>query len=381
MREDRKTLFICSDFPPMISGIAKSLYNFWSRLPRQRVLVLAPKLGGCFEFDRKQQFEIIRYKTALSCAFFFRLINCFLLLLNSLYIIYSRKIKKIHCGQPLSAGIIGALLKSRGISYCVYVYGGETAKYRKYIFILPILKLILKRAEKIIVNSDFTRKEFLAYGIEESKFIKVTPGVDVKTFRPDINVDDLKAKFSLGRRKMLLTAARLAERKGHDMLIHALPLILEKVPDLVYIIAGSGPEEKKLKQLVEKKKLASYVVFVGSVSEEDVPLYYAACDVFVMPNRETKGEETFEGFGTSFIEAGASAKPVIAGRSGGAVEAVLDGETGILVNPLSREEIAAAAIKLLRDEKYAHKLGQQGRSRAEREFSWQFLAKKIETLL
>jgi phosphatidylinositol alpha-1,6-mannosyltransferase len=377
-----KTLFICSDFPPMISGIARSLYHFWSRLPAEDIIVLAPKVNGWREFDRQQRFQIVRYATSISASITFRLLNCIMLLARSLSIVFRVKIKGLHCGQPISAGLVGLLFRKLfGIPYCLYVYGGETAKYQKYIVVVPILRLILKSARRIIVNSEFTRKEFQGYGIEAEHLIKVTPGVDIERFRPDIDVDSLKRRYHLEGKKVLLTVARLSERKGHDMAIRVLTRVLSRFPDLIYIIVGQGPQEKRLKQLVKEEAVQDHVLFAGSISEEDLPSYYLASDVFLMPNRQTEGEETFEGFGTSFIEASACAKPVIAGRSGGVEDAVVDGVTGILVDPLNKDEIAQVLIRLLSDEAYAKSLGVQGRARVEQQFRWDMLAQKIQELL
>lgn len=377
-----KTLLICSDFPPMISGIARSLYHFWSRLPSEEIVVLAPKVKGWREFDRQQRFQIRRYATSTSAWIIFRLLNFLMLLVHSLPIMLKVKIKGLHCGQPLSAGFIGLLSKRLfKIPYCVYVYGGETEKYNKYVLVLPLLKLILKGAARIIVNSEFTRKEFQKYEVEKERLIKVTPGVDISRFRPDINVDDFKKRYNLEGKKVLLTVARLSERKGHDMVIRALPKVIAKVPNLIYIIVGQGSQEKRLKKLVRSSNIQAYVLFVGFITEEDLVPYYVASDVFVMPNRQTEGEETFEGFGTSFLEASACAKPVVGGRSGGVEDAVVDGATGILVDSLNIEELARVLIRLLTDEAYAQSLGVQGRLRAEQQFRWETLAAKIEALL
>jgi phosphatidylinositol alpha-1,6-mannosyltransferase len=358
------------------------LYNFWNRLPPERIFVLAPKVKGWREFDCQQPFEVVRYKTTTNPAILCRLWNCIVLFFHSLRLICTRSVKKLHCGQPISAGIVALLVKQFfKVPYCVYVYGGETAKYEKYKVVIPLLRLILKKSEKIVVNSKFTHQEFLGYGIGAERLVKITPGVDVEVFRPDLEVDDLKAKYGLADKKVLLTVARLSERKGHDMVIRALPQVIKRVPQATYIIVGEGPQEDTLRKLVHSEKLQSYVLFTGFVPEVDLPRYYALCDVFVMPNRETQGEETFEGFGTSFIEAGACGKPVIGGRSGGVSDAVEDGVTGVLVNPRNAGEIAHALIRFLTDEEYAMQLGEQGRARAEREFRWETLAKEVEALL
>ncbi|MFT5370313.1 MAG: glycosyltransferase involved in cell wall biosynthesis, partial [Candidatus Latescibacterota bacterium] len=171
------------------------------------------------------------------------------------------------------------------------------------------------------------------------------------------------------------------QRKGHDKVLQAMPQLPE---DVVYLIGGRGREEDRLRQITADLKLENRVHFLGFVADEDLPTLYNLCDVFVMPNRVTEGTALagdIEGFGITFIEAGSCEKPVIAGRSGGAVEAVLDGQTGLIVDPTSENEIAQAILRLLNEPDFAREIGQQARKRIQNELDWRILAKLVEEIL
>jgi phosphatidylinositol alpha-1,6-mannosyltransferase len=190
-------------------------------------------------------------------------------------------------------------------------------------------------------------------------------GVDGERFRPDVNPRLIRDRYGLDGARVLLTVGRLVERKGHDVVIRALRRVSEAIGPVRYLIAGSGSEERRLRALAADLGCADEVIFIGHVSDEDLPPLYAACDVFVMPSRALQERDGIEGFGIVFLEAGASGKPVIGGRSGGITDAVLDGTTGVLVNPQDVEEIAEALIRLLRDREDAARMGEEGRRRAE----------------
>ena len=376
------TLFVTSDFPPITSGIATYLYNTWKNLPLEKIIVLGPKVAGWESFDDKQNFKIFRYRLPLGNSLFARMVKTFLFIFYIGKLRRKEKIGKIHCGAPLSAGIAGLVFKKFfNIPYCVYVYGGETKKYKRVKVAYPIMRLILKNAQKVIANSMYTRDEFIKFGILPQKLVIISPGVNVQKFVPISKVPEIEKVHNLKNKKVILSVARLVERKGQDMVIRALPEVLEKLPNLVYLIVGEGPEEAKLKKLTKDVGVESCVNFIGHVSDNELPKYYNACDVFIMPNRETRGTEIIEGFGISFIEASACGKSVIGGKSGGVGDAVIDGVTGILVNPLNTEEISSAILKLLTDEDYARRLGNNGRLRVEKEFRWELQAQKLKEVL
>jgi len=216
-----------------------------------------------------------------------------------------------------------------------------------------------------VVNSTFTRRHFEALGIGNPHVELLTFSVETDRFRPDLDVREIRARYGLDGKQTILTVGRLVERKGHDMIIKALPGVQQRAGPTLYVIAGTGPQEAKLRKLAADVGCERDVVFTGYLAEHDLPSLYAACDVFAMPSRALDQRDGVEGFGIVFLEAGACGKPVIGGRSGGIADAVADEVTGLLVDPVDVHDVADALVRLLVQKEQAHQFGQRGRRRAE----------------
>jgi len=373
-----KSLLITFDFPPIVSGIGTFLYNVWRYLSPDNYLILAPKVKGYEKLDKASGFRIYRYP-AFSHSQLMRMIVIFF---YTFYLIIQKKINVIICGVPFTLGLIGFTFKKIiKLPYIVFYYGGEYDKFKNRKRLFNILEKILQDADYIITNSEFTSQEVKRFNVDAKKVLKITPGVDIEKFRPDLDCSDINKQFGLGNKKVLLTVSRLVKRKGIDVVINALPGVIKENPDIVYLVVGTGEEEGYLKRLAREKGLEEKIIFTGYISDNELPKYYNACDIYIMPNKETKGEEIVEGFGISFIEASACAKPVIGGITGGVKEAVSDGKTGLLVEPENSEIVAEAIIQLLKNEAYAIELGKNGRERVEKEFQWEDRAQMLKELL
>lgn len=178
---------------------------------------------------------------------------------------------------------------------------------------------------------------------------------------------------------MLLTVGRLTPRKGHDIAIKALQEVVKTIPEVKYIIVGTGKYRQTLEKIVKETKLSGKVIFEGSVSEEELPSYYEICDIFIMLSR--RSGNTVEGLGLAFLEAMVFKKPLIGGDHGGVREVIDDGKNGYLVDPNDFNAAAETICKLLKDEILRKKMGKYGREKLEREFSRQAMAKKTSELL
>ncbi len=380
------SLLITNDFPPIVSGISTVFYQIWKRLPSDRIMILAPKAPGCDEFDKKEPFHIIRKKIPTGESGKDKLLKMVLNIFYTLY--YTRKynIGKLHCGQILSVGPAGLVCKKLfGVKYNVYVYGSETFRFGNSRMMSWLMKKVIEEAEELVPNSEFTLHEYERWGVPREKMVTIVPGVDTVFFHPEGKSRYLVEKYSLQDKLVIMTVGRLDERKGHDMVIRAMAHVVKQFPNAVYMIVGKGREEQRLKNLADNLKLQDLVVFTGFVADESLPDYYNLCDVFVLPNRETESHDQlkgdYEGFGVVFLEASACGKPVIAGKSGGSCEAVVNGVTGLMVDPRSESEIAHAIECILADKSFAGRLGMAGRNRAEKEFDWQHIAKTMENIL
>jgi len=375
-----KSLLVTNDFPPVISGISTYFYNLWKYLPAESNLILTTKCN-----DNEHEFVDrglnVRRSLRFPSGWISKAVNFMEQIVFTSLFVKKEKIDTLHCGQLLGSGTVGFIMhRLFGIDYLIYVYGHETTSvYCNSRFSSSLIRKIVWNARGIVAVSHYVAKEFIAYGVPEEKVRVVLPGVDTSQFRSDRKSNRLRERLCLNGHKVLLTVARLTERKGQDVVIRAMPEILSQVGDVVYLIVGKGHYEAQLRELVEDYGLSSKVIFSGHVSDAELPKYYELADLYVMPNREhADSTDSIEGFGISFLEANACETPVIGGDSGGVPDAIVHGETGILVDPNRPESVADAIIGLLRQPDRLRDMGRMGRERVEREFAWKVVANKFQ---
>jgi len=280
----------------------------------------------------------------------------------------------VHCGRALPEGV-AAWISRRfgGPAYLCWAHGEDIATALQSREFTWLMTRVYRRAAANIANSHSTRRMLEALGMPPDQIHVIHPGVDVQRFRPDTDVD-LRARFAADGRIVLLSVGRLQRRKGHDLAIEAVSRLSPSVP-LSYLIAGDGAERAHLEGLVARHRLQDRVHFLGQVPARDLPRYYAACDIFLLPNRIDEGD--VEGFGIVFLEAAATGRPTIGGRSGGVPEAVLDGETGRLVSGTDANELAAVIRDLASSPEKRHAMGAAGRDRVCRSFTWESAASRV----
>lgn len=235
---------------------------------------------------------------------------------------------------------------------------------------------VLRIAHAVLPISRYVRDQLLSLGAAPERVHLIPPAIEAKRIQGGQG-DRIRTRFGLGRRPVVLTLARLTERKGHDTVIRALPRVLQEIPDVAYIVAGKGDQQKILERLARDTGVADNVFFTGFVPEAETPDVYAAADLYVMVSRVGKDSGDIEGFGITYLEAAAVGLPVVAGRSGGTADAVEDGVTGVLVDPTDALSVGGAIIGLLRDRDRARQMGQAGRARVERDFTSAARAAKI----
>lgn len=354
----KKTLLITLEYPPQYGGIASYLHGAVKHLDSDRTIVLAPRVRNNYLFDQTQSYRIHRAKL-LSDRGPIRWLRSFFVARS---IIRRENIEHVIISHLLPMGYVAVLL---GIPFTVLTHGMDV----ELAFRSPRKRLlayhILRRAAHIIANSEFTKSRLVSYGIPHQRIVVMYPCLEREIPPPRVH----NAGF------IVLTAARLVERKGIDASLHAIARLISRFPQIIYHIAGEGPDRVRLEKIANELQISDHVVFHGAVSEETLEKLYTNADVFLMPAREIGGD--VEGFGMVFLEANAHGVPVIGGASGGVPEAINDGESGLLVNPTSVTEIQDALERILGDPSFAARVGAGGRARVEREFGWE---KQIEVL-
>ncbi len=360
-----RVLFITNDFPPMSGGEATCYERLCETVPADQIGVLAPRIPGHETFDARQPYRVFRRRVPMGTHPIVRLIQMALLLAHAVTLVARERIVEVHIGH-LYLGSLGLVLRyCRGTPYVLYLHGGEMAPYLRFSSIRALFRKVVRNARAVVVNSAYTLSQYEAMGMRNDCMEILVRAVGIERFRPDLDAALLRGKHGLNGCKVILTVGRLVERKGHDMVIRALPAVRGAVGSVRYLIVGSGPEEPRLRALACDVGCQDDVVFAGHVSDEDLPTFYACCDVFVMPSRALPGRDGIEGFGAVFLEAAACGKPVIAGRSGGIADAVVEGATGILVQPTDVKQLASVLTNLLLNPDEATRLGRNGRQRAE----------------
>jgi phosphatidyl-myo-inositol dimannoside synthase len=371
-----KVVLLTGNFPPEAGGISEHLGILAKCLP-QELLVIGLPLEGWQAYDAQQNYRIKR----LSIPGGWNTLSSKYKYLAPLY--YKELRKEINCEYILCGEAHHTLMlpawfvqKQLGIPYGVFTYGKEMLHRQKdgsrFLF-----NPLLRAAQNVFPDSQRAGEIARDIGVQSDKLHIIHPSVKIERVNKSANPDLVRQKFGLQGKKIVLSVGRLVERKGQDMLIRALPGIIAKVPDVHYLIAGRGPYETQLKTLARNMNIDSHITFAGFVPENDLGSYYASCDVFAMISREIPEEGDIEGFGIVYLEANLLGKAVVAGRSGGVSDAVLDGQTGLLVDPESSSEVAGAIIKLLSDPALANRFGEAGRVRALNEFSGRSAAQKL----
>jgi phosphatidylinositol alpha-1,6-mannosyltransferase len=271
-------------------------------------------------------------------------------------------------------GWLGLLMKRLfSIPFVVYAHGNEVIEAARDPWDKP--RTALREAARVLACSGFTARLVEDMGVSGSRIVRINPGCDTHRFRPGLLPERRPEMMQSG--PIILTVGNLVERKGHDMVIRALSRIRTQFPRLQYVIVGDGPNRSTLQDLVSSLGLRDAVLFTGRVSDSELPEYYAVSDVVIMASRERMDASDVEGFGITFLEAAACGKPAIAGRSGGTSDAVVNGVTGMLIDPEDPADIAGALTCLLSNGEMRRKMGDHARARVLAEFTWRHVGERV----
>jgi phosphatidylinositol alpha-1,6-mannosyltransferase len=279
-------------------------------------------------------------------------------------------------------GLLAHSMKRTGIVRIVALTHGHEVWWAKVFPFNLLLRRIGTGVDSLTYLGEYTRQMISRPLTQSAKnaMIKIAPGIDTDHFSPR-NSDNLRQSLQLSDKKVIVCVARLVHRKGQDKLIDAMPSILESISNAQLLIVGQGPYQSKLVKRVKKLGLEENVTFVGRINYEKLPEYICVGDLFAMPSRSRFGGLEVEGLGIAYLEASACGLPVIAGSSGGAPDAVVDGKSGEVVNGTDITEIAKTVIKFLRDPEGSQQMGQFGRNWVVEKWRWEIWSQAFERLL
>jgi len=358
------TLLITLEYPPYFGGVANyydNLVKFW---PHPEKIHVLHNNDNLLTFNR---LPLLSWLPAL---------------IHLKREIKKKNIDQVLVGQIWPLGWITYLVsKVIKIKYSIILHGtifsSAIQQKRKRYFIIKILK----KAEKIICANSYTASTVPNYTKNLDRIHVVNPGISIETNKKnsDRRIQETIKKFNIKNKYILLSVGRLVKRKGFDYVLTALPKVLNLVPNLVYVVIGSGEDEERLKALVKEMNLNNQVIFLNNVDDEEKQAWYSICDCFIMPSRVIEGD--YEGFGIVYLEANLAGKPVIAGRSGGIQDVVKDGINGLLVNPESIDEICETIVKLAHDKDLRNKLGDNAKKFVVENFDWKKQISNIFVIL
>jgi phosphatidylinositol alpha-1,6-mannosyltransferase len=363
------TLVVTNDYPPRVGGIQRTLEALVAQLPPDRVSVFCPDWDGADVFDAATPYRVLRQPERFlwpTPDIAHRVEDA----------VHATGAEVVLFGATYPLAMIGPWLASRGIPYLAAAHGFEY-----WLSLMPGTHSLMRYATSRAARVPVMCSAFIARTVRTAVPPRVPvsvlyPGADIEAFRPDLPTRDLRERYAIGARPLVVCVSRLVARKGQDVLIRGMGDVRRRVPDATLLIVGGGPYEDDLRALAAGAPEGS-VIFAGQVSEEELPRHYAVGDVFAMPCRTRLGGLEVEGWGNVFIEAAACARPVVVGDSGGAREALVDGETGLLVDGADVATVADAVASLLGDPTLARRMGAAGRARVERSHTWPAIAERL----
>jgi phosphatidylinositol alpha-1,6-mannosyltransferase len=366
-----KTLIVTNDFPPRTGGIQSCVHALAMRMPA--VVVYAPAWEGASAYDRALPFPVVRHPTFL------------MLPLPSVRDRAARLLAEYGCdsvlfGAAAPLGLLAPALRKAGARRLVALTHGHEAGWAALPGARGALRRIGDSVDALTYLTEYFRLR-LARALSPAaaaRMMRLAPGVDTATFHPGAGGGAIRERLGLADRPIVVCVSRMVTRKGQDTLIRAWPQVRAAGGGLpVLLLVGGGPAAGRLQRLARQLGVAEAVIFAGEVPQQELPAYYDAANIFAMPCRTRMGGLDVEGFGAVYLEAAATGLPVIAGNSGGAPDAVRDGETGYVVPGGDVTALTHRLNQLLSDPEVAKAMGAKGRDWMEREWRWESAAERV----
>ncbi len=369
-----RTLIVTNDFPPRQGGIQSFVHALATGLPAGSVTVYAPAWKGAAEFDARQPFPVIRHPTSL-------MLPVPGVSRRAAAIATEYGCDTVLFGAAAPLGLITPVLRKAGVRRAVALTHGHEAGWAALPGARALLRRIGDEVDVVTYLGEYFRvrlaRAFSPAAV--SQMVRLAPGVDVSFFHPGAGGEAVRQRHGVPGRPVVACVSRMVPRKGQDTLIRAWPAVRAQVSDAVLLLVGDGPYAPALRRLAGRMGVSDAVIFTGPVPWAELPSYYDAADVFAMPCRTRRAGLDVEGLGIVYLEASATGLPVIAGDSGGAPDAVLDGETGYVVRDVPG--LAARITELLTDPARARAMGEKGLAWVERDWREELAAARLQAIL
>lgn len=371
-------ILLATDYPPQTGGIQRYCSQLAAALQDlgHQIYVIATEYPGWQDYDARSPVPVIRVPSGGS----------------KLAITLRLRDEAIGLAPQLSEPLLGLIAtkwspeglggywaaRQLKVPYGLFAYDREHILHGAHLFKWALQRFLIRRADICFAISHYTAGNFLRGGALAERIRIVGCGIDAEKFAPaPQKARQLRARYGINSRPVLLTVSRLAPYKGHTTVLQALPTILRLFPDIVYFIVGEGPFRSKIEQTIAQLQLQKSVIMTGAVPDEELCGFYTMADVMILCSEDVPGKPS-EGFGLTFLEANGCGTPVIGSRLGGVPEAVDHGLSGWLVPPRNPQALAQAVTRMLRHPEWAQQMGAYGRKRALEQFSWEFVARRVE---
>jgi phosphatidylinositol alpha-1,6-mannosyltransferase len=369
-----RTLVVTNDFPPRQGGIQSFVAALLARRPPESLVVMASDSPGSAGYDAALPYPVLRQPTGM------------LLPTRGATRTAVELARRYGCdsalfGAAAPLGFLAAPLRAAGIGHQVGITHGHETGWVALPGSRQAMQRIAAGLDVVTYISEYTRARLAPALAGRTRLAQLSPGVDIELFTPEADGGAVRRRHGLGDAPVVVCVSRLVARKGQDVLVAGWPRVLARHPRARLLLVGGGPAEASLRRAVAARRLTESVIFTGPVTGAELPAYFAAGDVFAMPCRTRRAGLDVEGLGMVFLEAAACGRPVVAGTSGGAPEAVREGITGHVVDPRSPETVADVLSGLLDDPGRARAMGRAGRAWVEERWSWTSIAATLADLL
>jgi phosphatidylinositol alpha-1,6-mannosyltransferase len=376
----KKILLVTNDFGPRAGGIETFVIGLLERIKGHEVTVFTSQQGDTSVYDQqwidKFGVRVIRDQSKI-------LLPSWRVTRAAKKIVAAKNINVVVFGAAAPLALMSPSLRKSGVKKIIALTHGHEVWWAKIFPFRLAIERIGKNVDHLTYLGEFTRQAISKPLTRKSatEMVKIAPGIDTAHFIPQPDAMQKRKELGLQDKKIIISVGRLVHRKGQDNLIQAMPAVLKKIPNAHLLLVGEGPYRKHLEKLVMKSSLEQNVTFAGRIMYDRLPSYLSAADLFAMPSRSRFFGLEVEGLGIVYLEASACGIPVVAGNSGGAPDAVLEGVTGLCVDGNNIEQITAAIVEICGDAERASQMGAAGRNWIVNQWRWDIWSKEFNALL